>query len=958
MKEKYYLSTMNRLLVLLVLHLGVVLLPSARLLAQSHSSSKLALTLAVQCEAGTRLIFEISNTEDWVYMDMGDGLSKEYMVSDDPTYAMRVYCDAAVDNPTIKIYAKDLFVFKAPSNAITQIKVVRAPHLKELVLFENQLKEIALSSLTMLERLDLSENQLTSVDLNALSRLTFLSLEKNKLASLNLANNTNLVRLRLSGNTLKDLSLKDYTALQELKVAKNGLETLTIDNCPKLQIIDCSNNQLTDLDFKQDLNELNDLQAQYNKLSNLPFIEMPLLRSLDLSGNSFRWLDISFLPKLTNFTAVKTNASGMLNLVSNTELVQVDVSENDIETLNCVNLEKLTSLRLSHNKLKQLSISGCAKLDNLECADNLLTLVSIEGSPLLTGVDFADNNMDACALNALYEQLPNRIEEYFAGRIYVASDDTPNQENPGAATSKTTLAKSRGWNVFTTKAGLREDFQGDGSGCVEQTIPVMRLTTKAQVGAKIKLTIATADGKLEIKGLDGVWQNGAEVEYRVRANQIELKGNITKFIGQNALLTDLDISQCTDLEQLRCSWNELTTLDLSKNTKLQEVRCSWNKLMALDISHNENLQILYCSQNKIEKLALDKALTLRELYCSFNPLGAIDVHNNKALTILSVESSKLTTLDVTPLAQLIYLEASQNNLEAMDLTQTPLLTTLGIKKNRIKSLDLKANSALVYVDCSENLLSQLDLRAQTMLATLYCNDNQLMDLDLAQNRLLGELSCGNNRLTNLDLHHNEKLFSLSCYANSLEHLDLKQNSLMKTLVVGNNLLEALDLSANSALLFVDCFGNKIHGEPMTALMKSLPQRNPDEDASIYIIDGTDQTEQNVCLTSDVKWANDANWKVYDYNGDYERSTIYGGKSVPVTSVTANEVADLRVNREDLFLVVHTPKGVCEVTLYDIDGRKWGHCITDAMGIARLQVPHLAKGLYLIVVEQEVYKVVL
>lgn len=167
MKKKSDLSMLRgknaRLLLLLLF--GFVL-PRVSLLAQEHPTAGLAASLSVQCEKGQRLIFEVSNAQDWIHIDLGDGVLKEFMVSDDPTYAMRVYCDAAKDNPLIKIYANDLKIFKAPSNAITSLQISEAPNLKELILFENNLKGFSLNGLGQLERLDLSSNELTSLDLS------------------------------------------------------------------------------------------------------------------------------------------------------------------------------------------------------------------------------------------------------------------------------------------------------------------------------------------------------------------------------------------------------------------------------------------------------------------------------------------------------------------------------------------------------------------------------------------------------------------------------------------------------------------------------------------------------------------------------------------------------------------------------------------------------------------------
>lgn len=921
--------------------------------APDHPKADLAMTMTLSCQADQRLIFEVSNVEDTIYIDLGDGNPKAFMVSDDPVFAMRIYCDAAVDNPQIKIYAKELYTFKAPSNTIQTIEIVNAPKLKELILFENAISDIDLSSLSSLDRLDLSSNSLTSVNLSNLTGLTYLALGKNNLSEINLNSNKKLQQLKLEENALTALLLQGFTDLETLSVASNKLTQLAIDNCPALTSIDCSNNHLKDLDWKQDLNKLEELYAQNNTLTGLPFIEMPVLETLDLSGNTLRWIDISFLPKLRNFKAIGTKASGALNLTRNPELYSVDVSNNAIETVQCNGLQNLFTIILTHNQIGQLSISDCPRLDEVRCADNQLTNITIQGSPKLTGLDIADNNLDPCALDALYGTLPNRIEEYSSGRIYVASDDTPERENPGATTSKTSIAKSLGWNVYTTRDGLREDFTGDGTGCELMKSQQITMTTMVKVGDKIKLSVETSDGKLEIEGLQGTWENGKTIEYTVSAPTILLKGKITALNCQNCLLTGIDLSKCSQLTSLRCSWNKLQQLDVSHLPLLQELRCSWNELSTLDLSNNKDLRLLFCSQNKLQSLDLHTVPLLESLYGSFNPLGSIDLKDNLKLQVLSLEQTNLESIDISMLPELSYIELSDNALKAIDLSQATGLETLSVKANKLSSIDLKNNVQLVYLDCSKNQLPSIDLSKALKLKKLYCNDNQLLKLNLASLKALEELSCGNNQLTSLDLSPLPALGALSCYGNKLENVDLQYNQGLQSLIIGNNKIRELSLEKNKNIAFIDCFGNAITGKAMTDLMTSLPQRLSDDEASIYIIDGTDQSEENVCLDTDVAIARAKNWIVYDYNGGYDDAKVYAGKETALDFPTNYKASRIYQGQNGSVMVETAP--YADIALYDVDGQQILRTTANTKGSAYLDLPQASSGIYVLIIDGESYK---
>ena len=79
-------------------------------------------------------------------------------------------------------------------------------------------------------------------------------------------------------------------------------------------------------------------------------------------------------------------------------------------------------------------------------------------------------------------------------------------------------------------------------------------------------------------------------------------------------LSELDLSQNTDISELNCASNNLSQLDLSNNVSLGYLECRENNLSVLDISHNPELYYLSCKNNNLSLLNL-----------SANPLLAYDV---------------------------------------------------------------------------------------------------------------------------------------------------------------------------------------------------------------------------------------------------------------------------------------------------------------------------------------------
>lgn len=65
-------------------------------------------------------------------------------------------------------------------------------------------------------------------------------------------------------------------------------------------------------------------------------------------------------------------------------------------------------------------------------------------------------------------------------------------------------------------------------------------------------------------------------------------------------LTQLDVSDNTDLSFLECHNNQLTQPDISKNTDLVRLFCYNNQLIQLDVSKNTKLSFLECYGQKDE----------------------------------------------------------------------------------------------------------------------------------------------------------------------------------------------------------------------------------------------------------------------------------------------------------------------------------------------------------------------
>ncbi len=196
-------------------------------------------------------------------------------------------------------------------------------------------------------------------------------------------------------------------------------------------------------------------------------------------------------------------------------------------------------------------------------------------------------------------------------------------------------------------------------------------------------------------------------------------------LGENNMLTSLDITSNPLLDELECNSNLLTTLDLTANPLLTRLSCGLNQLTVLDVTANPLLTLIGCDSNQLTALDLTANPLLTLIDCGFNQLTSLDLTANPALQDLECSSNLLTSLDLTANPLLTNINCSSNQLTALDLTANPLLTFVGCNSNQLTALDLTANTALQNLECSSNQLTALDITANPALLQIFLSENNL-----------------------------------------------------------------------------------------------------------------------------------------------------------------------------------------------------------------------------------------
>lgn len=326
---------------------------------------------------------------------------------------------------------------------------------------------------------------------------------------------------------------------------------------------------------------------------------------------------------------------------------------------------------------------------------------------------------------------------------------------------------------------------------------------------------------------------------------IEYFPGLQKLICNSNKLSELDISNNTELTYLQCSSNTLSSLDLSKNVKLVTLSCGSNSLMELDLSRNTNLLSLSCSNNGFTTLDLSHNIHLQTLTCR---IPILDVSHNTELQRLNCIASEIESLDLSHNPLLTSLYCGSNQLTELNLSTNTALQQLSCSNNPLTFLYLPMNSELLEVSCYNTQLTNLDLSQAKKLETLDCKNSALESL-LIDSIHLTSLECKNNALTTLDLSQTSSLVELSCSGNQLTRLDCSHTPCLSVLNCSNNQLSELDLNGCSALTQLDCRKNALQEidtcSPVLAKLMCSDNRLMSLDITSTVLDYLDCTNNSL-----------------------------------------------------------------------------------------------------------------
>ena len=623
-------------------------------------------------------------------------------------------------------------------------------------------------------------------DVNFRNRLTDLY-PKGYLTESDVSNRKTLYATSMNIKSLTGIEY--FTELTSLYLYNNpGLESLNLTKNKKLTTIDCSSCGLISLNVRE-LISLIYLDCSDNSISNLDLSTNTQLETLKAPNNDFSFINLSYNPKL--------------------------------KTLNCAGCTKLLTLSCRQLSLTSLNVRGCNALKTLECGHNPITSLDVSNLRSLQTLDCTSNtqmtslNCDNCALEALHITSCTALTSVSCQNNKFTSLNISNYPN-------------------LTSLNCKDNEELRSLYCMNNA-----------------LTTLNVDNCTALKQI-----------YASNNSLTELS------ISWLYYLQSVNVSNNPSMTKLDCRHNiSLTSLNMTGCTGLKELYCSYNNLTSLDVSGLTNLEVLDCCFNSIESLDVSWLTNLNDFNCSYNDLTSLDLSGLTKLQIVQCQDNSLTSLDVSGLTN---------------------LKKLSCRNNSLKSLNVSGLTNLKFLYCYSNSLESLDVSGLTNLEDLYCSDNSLESLNVSGLEM-SHLCCQNNSLETLNLDNCTVSYMFDCSNNNLSTLNMETMSgiFPYDINCSKNRLTSITLPKNDAnILYLDCYSNCLNEQATRSLIEALvPRSSGSSEGRLRIMNLGDENEQNVVTTSSVELANSKYWEVL-YTMDESHWYVYEGSTPTPTNVPA------------------------------------------------------------------------
>ena len=257
--------------------------------------------------------------------------------------------------------------------------------------------------------------------------------------------------------------------------------------------------------------------------------------------------------------------------------------------------------------------------------------------------------------------------------------------------------------------------------------------------------------------------------------------------GTNYDFINLNLAGFTKLESLNCSEqpedggtsaDDTMEFDISACTGLKTLNCSYCSIETLDVSNLSNLETIDASGCNLSEITLDGAVKLSSLNINCNEITDLHIpETNEIKTLDCSESLGIETINFAVLTKLESLDVSDSYVPELDFSICPDLQVLNAMNTGFGNpdattdnedlpnidIDLKSNAKLKDIDMSMVNVNVLTLPENDIVANLSVSDSAVTQIVNLEKQLgLETLNIARTGISALDLSANTNLKQVSC----------------------------------------------------------------------------------------------------------------------------------------------------------------------------------------------------
>ncbi len=619
---------------------------------------------------------------------------------------------------------------------------------------------------------------------------------------------TELKALYLNWNRIEELDLSKNTKLETLTFAGNRVTKMDLSKNTKLKRVDCYQNQIDESEMEALINSLpTTTGATISAINPNSEDEQNVVSTRQVA-----------IAAQKGWTVTTGSSSGGNAPYAGTRPTTPEVNELNFPDpvfrqfvsdkcdtdhdgiLSFTELKAAMTINVDFKGINTLDgIEFFSWLETLSCNGNNLRYLDVSKNTKLKYLYVWKNHINEDAMGRLVTSMPSGVYEGVFFPLHSGYDDEENFINP----EQVAQAKAKGWKVYDYRQFPTTEYEGsvhEGIKIDEEHFPDRNF--RYVVG--YRSIDQNEDGYLvdeELNGVTSIFASDDDIE---SLQGVGYFPNLRLLMCNDNLLTTLDLTGNTKLEELNCSNNQLTSIDISNNSQLEIVNCVGNQLsMAAMWTFIGNLPVrpdhdgkMYFRTDKVEdgnEMSTEQVAVLNEKGWS-----VYQYLNGLVVPYVGVKPTIYLTEEFFPdqaLRDVLISVYSRLNLtEGCELTDEIIQNIMSLNLKNKGVTDITGYQYLTNLhdfNCYGLQLTTLDVSMLPELMVLDCSSNRLHELDLSNNKNLRQLKCYGNSLTSLDVSGMEDLEVLHCYYNYLQVLKMGSHPNLREVRCQRNLLDAI-----------------------------------------------------------------------------------------------------------------------------------------------------------------------